>query len=259
LLSLLPRHSAIGLSAEVGLYGAAYKVIDVLVAFPFIFAGLVLPVLTARWASGARAEFAAVLQRAFDAMVILALPLVVGAWFVGRELMVLVAGPDFADAGKILSLLIVAAAAIFIGTVFSHAVIAIDAQRRIIAAYAFTAVSALVIYLVAIPRLGYTGAAYGTIYSELFMAIAAAVLVRKRTGFTPSFHTTFRALGATAAMALCLWAAKRIGIESLLLTLPIGMISYGSALYAFGGIDIDQIKAILPAGDRQAIDQESSG
>jgi O-antigen/teichoic acid export membrane protein len=49
LLSLIKRPSSLGLIAEVGIYGAAYKVIDVLITFPFMFAGIILPILTLRW------------------------------------------------------------------------------------------------------------------------------------------------------------------------------------------------------------------
>jgi len=40
LLSVIKRPSDIGIIAEVGIYGAAYKVIDVLVTLPFMFAGI---------------------------------------------------------------------------------------------------------------------------------------------------------------------------------------------------------------------------
>lgn len=50
LLSILPRSSELGIIAEVGIYGAAYKVIDVVITFPFMFAGIILPIITLAWA-----------------------------------------------------------------------------------------------------------------------------------------------------------------------------------------------------------------
>ncbi|MCX6800181.1 MAG: oligosaccharide flippase family protein [Candidatus Falkowbacteria bacterium] len=108
----------------VGLYGAAYKVVDVLITLPFMFAGIVL-------------------QKSFDTMLIIAIPLAVGAQFVSNRVMSLVAGEAFYNSGSILKILIIACAIVFVQVIFSHAVIAIEKQKKLIAGYLFTAVTAL--------------------------------------------------------------------------------------------------------------------
>ncbi|HLD34373.1 MAG TPA: oligosaccharide flippase family protein, partial [Patescibacteria group bacterium] len=81
-LSFIPRPSEIGIIAEVGIYGAAYKVIDVLITIPFMFAGIVLPILAKRWAENNKKSFFSILQKSFDAMIAVALPIAVGTQFV---------------------------------------------------------------------------------------------------------------------------------------------------------------------------------
>ena len=108
LLSIIPRKSEIGILAEVGIYGAAYKVIDVLITFPFMFAGIILPLLTARWAKKNIKEFKNILQKAFDIMMIIAIPLIIGTQFTAAKIMVLVAGKKFFLSGPILQILIIA-------------------------------------------------------------------------------------------------------------------------------------------------------
>ena len=49
--------SLIKTQAEVGLYGASYRVIDVLIIFPFMFSGLLLPILAGSWAAGKKIDF----------------------------------------------------------------------------------------------------------------------------------------------------------------------------------------------------------
>ncbi len=88
LLSIIKRPSDLGIMAEVGLYGAAYKVIDVLITFPFMFAGIVLPILTARWAEGNKQKFKSILQKSFNVMVILAIPLAVGTQFLAKDIII---------------------------------------------------------------------------------------------------------------------------------------------------------------------------
>jgi len=231
-------------SGEVGIYGASYRVIDVLITLPFIFAGIVLPILTAGWQSN-RESFNAVLQKSFDLMVLLALPVVVGTQFVGTRIMTIVAGKEFALSGEILKILVLAAGIIFIGTVFSHAVIAIDRQKKIIAAYAFVAVTALIGYLIFIPRYSYYGAAWVTIYSELAIALAAYFLVRRITGFRPKLQVAGKAFLSSLAMAFALSLLSGLNLIFLII---VAAVLYFFCLYLLKGITREQILELISKG-----------
>jgi O-antigen/teichoic acid export membrane protein len=225
--------SLIKSQAEVGIYGATYKVIDVLITLPFMFAGIVLPIMTARWAIGNKQDFKNVMQKSFDLMVILALPIIIGTQFVAKNVMVLVAGQEFAESGPVLQVLIIAAGIIFLGCIFAHGVIAIDKQRKIISAYIFTAITAVIGYLIFIPRYSYFGAAWVTIYSEIIIAFASFYLVWKYSRFLPSLKITTRALAACLVMAIIIYF---ISSWNLFLVLVMAMIVYFIMLYLFKGI-----------------------
>ncbi len=241
LLSLVKRPSQIGIIAEVGIYGAAYKVIDVLITFPFMFSGLILPVLTARWAGGKPRDFKNTLQAAFNVMVIMAIPLAVGAQFTAEKIMVLVAGDEFTASGPVLRILILAALFIFLGNIFAHAIIAVDKQRRIIGAYIFTAVTAVIGYLLFIPRFSYFGAAWVTVYSEAAIAAASLFLVWKYTKFLPSPRLPAKALAAAAVMALSLYALNYWTVN-LFISLLTAAAVYFISLYLLGGLSRKNIK-----------------
>lgn len=238
-------------SEEVGLYGAPYKMIDVLTTLPFMFAGLILPIITAAWLEGRKEYFAKVLQKSLDFMAIAAIPVVIGAQFIATELMFAIAGAEFAQSGIILRLLVVSIAAIFIGTMFSHAVIAIDKQKKMIGAYVFTSISSLIAYLILVPRFSYFGAAAVTIYSEIMIAIFSAYCVLKYSGFKASIKTSIKALLAGFVMALFLYANNHFvwldnsKISGLMLSLLISAIIYSLSLYLFGGIKKDDINMLL--------------
>ncbi len=219
--------------ADVGLYGAAYKVVDVLVSIPFMFAGLVLPVLSAAWAEDNEARLKSALQRSFDAMVILALPLFFGTQFTATSVMTLVAGKEFAVSGAILRILIAASSIIFLGSIFSHAIIAIDKQKKIIWAYVFTSVTAVAGYLIFIPKYSYFGAAWVTVYSELAIALAAFYVVHKYLRFVPKAGIFFKALAASLVMSLALYLLPGLNL-GLKLILAAGV--YLAALAAFRGL-----------------------
>lgn len=232
----------------VGLYGAAYKIIDVLTTLPFMFAGLILPVLTAAWLEKNHSYFKKVLQKSFDVMAIVAIPLVIGTQFLGEPVMFFVAGRDFIMAGDILKTLIFAVAAIFLGTMFSHAVIAIDKQKKMIGFYVFTSVSSLLAYLFLIPRYSYFGAASVTIYSEVLIAIFSAYCIFKYSRFFPSLLTFLKALAAGLVMSLFIYffpSYYQTTLGGVLLIILLATLIYFLSLYLFGGIDSDDLKTIF--------------
>ncbi len=232
----------------VGLYGAAYKIIDVLTTLPFMFAGLILPIMTAAWEGGKTEYFKKVLQKSFDVMALVALPLIVGAQLLGKPVMTLVAGSDFAASGRILGTLIFAVAAIFLGTMFSHAVIALDKQRKMIGFYLFASVSSLAAYLFFIPRFSVFGAAGVTIYSEVLIALSSAYCVFRYSRFRTNFTSLFKALGASVIMGLfisVLPASWSGSVISLLLEIFLASAVYLLAAYLFRAFSLEDLKAIM--------------
>ena len=213
--------------AEVGLYGAAYRVIDILVTLPFILAGIALPQITAAFSRHDNVNAHKIIQHSFDTLSIFALPLMIGTQFVATPLMVLVAGSEFASSGLILQLLVFACGAIYLGTIFSHAIIAIAKQKKLIPAYAFVAVTSLIGYLIFIPRYSYFGAAAVTIYSEIMMSLLTFAIAFYYLKFAPNLKIFFKALAATAIMALALYLIPL----TLIPALAAGAITYCLTLY----------------------------
>lgn len=245
LLSIIKRPSEIGIIAEVGLYGAAYKVIDVLITIPFMFAGIILPILTLVWIQKNENKFYEILQKSFDAMAIIAVPLIIGAQFLAEKIMVIVAGKEFINSGPILKILIFAASIIFLGNTFTHAIIAMDKQRKIIGAYFFTAITAVIGYLIFIPTFSYFGAAWVTIYSELCVALASAYLVWKYSKFLPNFKIFFKTVAASGIMGVAIYILQLYNFDNLILILSAAIIVYFASLYLLGGLTKKDIMDLL--------------
>ena len=241
--------SLIKTQEEVGLYGSTYKIIDVLVTLPFMFAGVILPLLTANWIQKNYDYFKAIFQKAYDFMVILALPIIIGTQFLAKDIMTLVAGPEFADAGQILRVLIIAASLIFISCLFSHIIIAIDRQRKIIGAYVFTSLTAVLGYLIFIPKYSYFGAAWMTIYSEAAILLFAIYYVYKYTKMFPKQKVAGKALLSSLLMGGILYLIPKTfyqTIAGLTITTLIAIITYFLLLFIFKGLTKDDFKMFLP-------------
>ncbi|MFH1233326.1 MAG: flippase [Patescibacteria group bacterium] len=220
--------------AEVGIYGAAYRVVDVLTALPFMFAGIILPVLTASWITKDISYFKKIMQKSFDVLIIMAVPMLLGAQLFAKPIMILVAGKDFALSGEILKILILATAIIFLSCLFSHGIIAINQQKKMIIAYVFTALTALVGYLIFIPKYSYFGAAWVTVYSEAIIAIIAYYLLAKHCEFKPNLTILLKSL--TASLIMVAIISLLLTKLNLLLLLAIATILYFVVLYSLGGI-----------------------
>lgn len=232
----------------IGIYGAAYRIIDVITTLPFMFAGLILPILTTAWLEKKLESFQKILQKSFDFMAMMAIPLLVGTQFLSKNIMISIAGRDFAEAGPILQVLIFSVAAIFLGTIFTHATIAINKQKKLIGFYAFTSASSLLAYLILIPRYSYFGAAAVTIYSEVMIMFFSAYCVYKYSRFLPNLLVSGKSLIASLVMGAFLYLIPQFILESLIgliISLAAAIFLYFILLYFLGGIKSEEIKAIL--------------
>ena len=226
--------------AEVGLYGMAYRIIDVLTVLPVMFMGLVLPSLVAAWSAGKAKDFRRYVARTFDLFAMAVIPLVVGAQLVATELTVLIAGDGFADAGPALALLIIALIGVFLGALYGHLIVALNKQRIMTLGYVFVAIVSIVGYLWLIPEHGMWGAIWVTLASEALIAAITFAVVWRVSGALPNLLATLKALLAATAMYLVL---LQIDVH-VILDILIGATVYGVALLALRAITIKELKAL---------------
>lgn len=185
---------------DVGLYGAAYKVLEVLNTFPIMFVGLLLPALGAAYAAHNIERFRLIFQRGFELLLMAILPLLVGGWFLAKPILVLIGGTDYAPAAPVLTLLLVAVGALFLNSLSGHTVTIIHRQRQMVWTYLGVAVVGLTLYFSLIPRFSYYGAAIGTITTESLTAIVGYIVVTKAVGFRLRFGIVPKLLLAIATM-----------------------------------------------------------
>jgi O-antigen/teichoic acid export membrane protein len=177
-------------------------------------------------------------------MLVFCLPMLFGTWLLGERIMILVAGPEFAESGRILSILIIAVVAIYLNTVFSHIVVAIDGQRKMIPVYIAVAIGAVIGYLLFIPTYGMWAAAWLTVASEVLVGIGSLVVSNKAvaTEFKP--RVLLAASGASILMSAFVWFLRD---QFVVIPIIVGALIYTFGLYALGGIRKETIKDILKA------------
>lgn len=227
---------------QVGLYGAPYRVLEVLATFPHMFMSLVLPLFTAAWIGKKMSELKNNLQNSFDFFAILSVAMLFCTWLVSRPLMILLAGEDFAASGAILDILIVATVGIFFGTLFIYLIVAMDAQKQMIKYFLTAAVIALIGYFIFIPMYSYWGAAYMTLLVEWLIVGFSWRVVRKNTDLFVNFKVVFKSLIAGAFAFLVAWLLKSYNI---VLVVSLAMFLYLAMLTWLKTIKRDNLKKIF--------------
>lgn len=186
---------------DVGIYGVAYKILEVLITLPIILMGLVLPSLTKAFSEKNMERFNEISQKTFDSLCIMAAPMTAGTIILADKIILLIAGQGYEDSANTLRILICATYVIFLGSLFSHAIVAINKQKQMIKYYALVAVSSLVLYALYIPRYSYYAAATVTVVAELAIALAAFGKVKKTSNFNLSKKTLIKTTIFSALMA----------------------------------------------------------
>lgn len=227
---------------EVGWYGAAYRVIDILAQLAMMLMGVMLPLLAAAWATRDTRTFTLRLQHSFDILMLVGIPITFGTALLAPRILEFVAGPAFQPAGPILSLLAFAVLGVFVGAVFGHTAVAINQQKATMWIYISNAVITLVGYLWAIPRYGLWGAASWTVFSEWYAGILLAIVISRHLTVRLSLKTFFKILFAGLVMSWVVWWTLT---WPLLLVILLAIVAYVGALYAVGGISRATIAEIL--------------
>ncbi|MFA5644102.1 MAG: flippase [Patescibacteria group bacterium] len=234
---------------EVGIYSSSYRTIEVIGTIPYMFAGIMLPLFTFNWINKNLDFFKKMMQKSFDFMIILALPLAIGAQFTATEVISLIAGKDFSEAGLPLQLLIISISLLFLSCIFSHIIIAIEKQKKVIALYVYTTISSLILYLILIPKFSYLGASLVTIYSNVIILAGTFYYVKKFTNFSPKLKILYRSLLSSVVMASFMFFLPRSLYQnnlSLIIIIFSSIVLYFSSLYLFKGINKEDLLIFIP-------------
>ena len=228
--------------AQVGIYGAAYRVLDVITQSAMMIMGVLLPLMAFAWSRNLKEEFKKHFQQSFDIMMLFAVPMMVGAITLADEVILLVAGAEFVESGKILSILAIAVFGVFLGAIFGHTAVAIDKQKQTLWIYISNAVITLIGYLIFIPIYGIYGAAWMSVFSELYAGIFLYLTIRYYSKEKLRFKTVLKIILASIIMSFVI---KQIPSASVILLVFAGIIVYGITLLLIGGVNIKTIKEIL--------------
>lgn len=195
-------------SSQVGLYGLAYGVVQLVMAMPGFFMLALLPSLATADAVTQRR----VVQQALEVLSSQGVLFGFGLLLLARPVTLMLGGPRFAGASTPLALLALGATASFVTALFGNGLVALGQQRRLLPVGVAVAGTNLAANLVLIPLFGPAGAAGAAALSEGVALLAAAVVFVRSAGIRPDWTPLARLAGPAMAMALVWLAIRHTGV-----------------------------------------------
>src|SRR4029077_11668904 len=173
---------------ELGLFGASFRIIEVLMAVPALVAGAALPIF-ARAAKDDHDRLGYALGRVFE------VALIAGIWVsisivIGAHLAIeVVGGHKFAGAVSILQIQGVALGATFVSTIWSTGLLSLSMHKQILILNVGALLFTTALLAVLVPLSGADGAAISILCGETAAAIAgAAFVLRAKPSLKPSLE-----------------------------------------------------------------------
>lgn len=225
---------------ESGVYGAAYRFLDVLTFFPAAVVSALLPVFAATYADDP-ARTRSLVQRAFDMMVALGAPAVAVTLVLSPQIIRLLFGAGYERSAQVLPILMVGFLAICLGTLGGYLAPVVGLRWKIAAIAGVCVVVNVAMNLLLIPAHGAVGAAWATSATEGLSALLLLGLALRAMALAPSVLKALRAVAAAAVMAAALVATERLGLIPALLA---GATVYAAALAALRVVTLGELRSL---------------
>jgi O-antigen/teichoic acid export membrane protein len=243
-------------AADVGLYGVPTKMFELTTSLPYMFAGLMMPLLTAAaarqlssgagtdtvaaanmaavaadtsgsYAKLAPTEFSRLLGRSLDAMLMFGVGAILALSLFASELLSFISGAEFAAGAPALMVLSVAALFAALSIVLRFSLIALDRPRSVLAADAASCAIALVAYFILIPKFSLIGAAVGTAVAEASVLFAMLWGVQHAGQPLPRLRGLAKTLAAGITAAGGMWLLAQLSFHWMLALACGGLIYVG--------------------------------
>ena len=238
-------------NAHVGIYNVAYKIMENLIFFPAMLAGLILPLLS-RFIFTERERFNEIANKTFKVFFIIIVPIVVGTWFLAPDIIAIVSGTGFQESARVLRILIFALAFIFFGSYFNMLLVVGNAQKKLMQTLVYAAIFNISLNLLLIPRYSYLGSASTALMTEAFVVCLTGFLTYRYVKYVPSMENMWRVVVAGGIMALTLALLEPY---SFLLSGLVAVVVYIGMLWLTRAISPDEIASIFQKGETPSLSE----
>jgi len=243
---------------DVGIYGTAYKLLEVLETIPAMFLGAAFPLIT-KYAVSKDERVRPAFQKQFDFLSLMALPVVSGVFVLSGSIISFISGSrggEFINASTIsvmgspatsvtcLKILIFVVGINFFTSLYSYLVVSIGEQKRMIVPMILFALLNIVMNLILIPKYSYIGASVATIMTEVVVLAVYIRLSARLVKLPINFGTFLRLILCAGFMGLAVYFFEKIGVN-LFVNIALGAMVYGVLAVVSGAVSIGAVRQFL--------------
>ncbi len=227
---------------QVGLYQVAFKIIFALQFLPAAFTASLYPAMSAYWHSN-REQLAISFERAMNYLIIISLPIIIGA-IVLADKIVLLFKEGYDGAAWPLRISIISLLFIFINFPIGSLLNACDEQKKNTRNIAIVTIVSIALNFLLIPRFQALGASLTVLATNLLMFILGLRIVKKIIRYQIKKNLTIfaKALLSSIIMGLLILAGQ--GYLNIFLTTILGAFLYFITLFLLGGFKRTDIVSI---------------
>jgi O-antigen/teichoic acid export membrane protein len=212
---------------EVGYYGAAQRVIQLVYLIPGLIATALFPSMAKLIENKER--FKNVLERGLSLLTLFAVPATVGGVLLGRDIIGITFGSQYIPATGSFRLMCLTFLPIFLSAIFGNAVFALNKEKKLIAYVILGVIGNFLFDLILIPLWGIDGAALSTVINQTIITLYLIYVLRKEFHFSV-LKQLDKIVLATIIMGIGVVIFRYIGLHVYLLT-AIGLSLYLVSLY----------------------------
>lgn len=220
---------------QVGLYSAPYRICFLFVGIAVTVHISYLPALSRAFKQGPMAT-SEVARRSMGISAAIAAPMVVGGAILAAPLLQTLFGFEYLEGADAFPLMILSIGLVFIQSTMRNLLLVSDRLKTEAGVIAFAAAVNIVLCLLLIPRYGIVGAAFSTALAEALVLLVGMAVVH-HVGISLNLRPVVRPILAAGVMGIIL-VLMGSG-HSLLLYLPIGVMTYLLALIILRGVPED--------------------
>ena len=222
---------------EIGLYGVAMRMLEMLVIIPIYFMNSVLPVMT-RYIEEQSKKIRDLMQYSFDFLIATGLPILVGGFILAKPIIYFISDSEFVGGnvfthGSDLAVRILMFAMLFsfVNALFGFTLVVLNKQVKLMYINAGAVLFNLVSNFMVIPIWGFRGAALTSVFSEVIIMILAYWAAKKALGFHLSLKTFMRTFLSATVMGIVVYFGymhmENIWfVWQLALLVPLGGVTY---------------------------------
>lgn len=233
-----------GGDGELGLYSAAYKLVDTASLVPFLVVGGLFPIFSSLFRTSPE-RLASIFETTVKYLLVAALPIAVGTTILAPRFMELIYGAEYAGGADLLRILIWNIPLVFVNYPMLNLLVAVERQRNNVISTGLCVVVNISLNALLIPAHGAAGAAAATVATDAALLAMNCLFVRKYFGKIPLAALSYRPVAAAALMGVAV--VRLDGAVALPVTVAAAAALYTALAAVFGVVSAGEIRGLKSA------------